>query len=195
MELTTLENPPPVLSKADFVRRYALGEFGNCSPTWQRVDDLLSLAKGHPWPERVPGLYHLRNRVPGGPTHYNLHWSACVAKWIDQPDRAAWYASAMAPTDKTTLQGEVYRGETGLTLYYSTVAKPMRDALAQRAGQVSGIMASFLLRRHLCPNSYDWMTELLDRYDGHVVEFSAYSVPWGTLYPKFNTCFWEVRQY
>lgn len=185
----------PVLSKADFVRRYALGEFGNASPTWQTVDDLLSLARKYPWPTEVPGLYHLRNRVAGGATYYNLGWSACVTKWMDQPDRAAWYVSAMAPTDRTTLQGEVYRAETGLALTYSTVARPMREALAAESIQVSGIMASFLLRRHLCPNSYDWLNELLERYDGHVVEFSAYSVPWGTLYPLFNTCFWECRLY
>ena len=57
-----------------------------------------------------------------------------------------------------------------------------------------GIMALALLRRYLCPNSYDWMMTLLDRYPDHIVEFNTYSVNWGVL-PGFNTAFWEVRLY
>lgn len=188
----------PVLTKADFVRRYQEGEFGNRSPTWDTVDDLLRLSRGLAVGETVPGLFHLRNRVAGGVTYYDQRWSECVARWIDQPDRRGWYASQMVPPDverTLRLQGEVCRSEEGLALYYSTVAKPMRVALTEKAEQVYGTLALLHLRRALCPHSLEWLMELLDRYPDHVVEFSSYDKPWGTLYPLYNTLTWEVRAY
>lgn len=185
----------PVLSKLDFVKRYAKGEFGNAAPTWNTLDEFL--ASGY------KGLVHLRNRVKGGPTWYNvpsdsveLCYSEAVGAGID---RSMIYFSAMAPTEKTVLQGEVMQTDInwnrcGLELYYTTVCKPMREALQEEAHRVSGIMASELLRLYLCPNSYEWLQVLLSRYPCHVIEFSTYSVKWGTL-PNFNTVFWEVRSY
>lgn len=188
----------PVLDKRDFSVRYAAGEFGNCSPTYQTPNELLSLSPLFPLDAPVPGLFHLRNRVAGGVTYYNQRWSECVARWCDMPDHGQWYASKMIPPEvecTLRLQGEVYRSTRGLDLFYSRVAKPMRVALAERAEQVCGTTALLLLRGNLCPNSWDWMETLLDRYHGHVVEFSCYDRPWGTLYPLYNTIFWEVRAY
>lgn len=189
----TTDRFPPVLSKKDFVLRYQKGEFGNCSPTWDNPSQVRA--------DGYPGLLHIRNRVAGGPTWYNV--------WSDQLDdmwrlslategvlgESQLYISAMAPTEKTILQGEVMRSEGGLYLYYSTVVAPMRDALRTEAKEARMVTALGLLSSALCPNSYDWLMILLDRYPDHVVEFSAYSTKWGTLFPKFNTCFWEVRLY
>lgn len=184
---------PPVLTKRDFTRRYAMMEFGNGGPTWSRLDEFIF---AHPEPHPFPStkLYHLRNRVAGGPTYYNLILPRCMAYWKNQTDKSGWYVSEMAPTEATVFQGEVMQGINGLDLYYTTVAKPMRDALRERSESVSGIIASSLLRRYLCPRSLDWLNVLLERYPGHVVEFSTYSVCWGTL-PGYNTVFWEVRSY
>lgn len=176
----------PVLTKTDFVRRYAAGEFGNCSPTWQTVESFVGL--------RGKGLYHLRNREAGGQTFYNLGYYTCCQMWTDMPDWKRWYVSEMAPTERTTLQGEVQQTERGLSLYYTQVPKPMRDALKEDAHQVWGIITVTLLRQHLNSVSYDWLQVLLDRYPGHVVEFSAFSQEWGTI-PGYNTTFWEVRLY
>jgi hypothetical protein len=100
----------------------------------------------------------------------------------------------MAPTDKTLFQGEVQRGLWGLDLFYTTVAKPMREALAVRSEQVNGIIASKLLEKYLCPCSHEWLLYLLESYPDHVIEFSTYSVEWGTV-PGYNTVFWEIRKY
>lgn len=177
---------PPVFSKQDMVRRYSLGEFGNASPTWQTPSEFV--AGGY------EGLCHLRNRVAGGPTFYNLDPGDLLATWYQQRSPECWYASAMAPTEKTLLQGELMDTEQGLYLYYSQVRKPMRDALKERAQEARGLMALGLLKLYQCVNSYEWTMELLQRYPGHVVEFSTYSTCFGTITNR-NTCFWEVRKY
>ena len=181
---------PPVLTKRDFVRRYAEGEFGNASPTWNNIQEWK--ADGCP-----PGMFHIRNRVVGALTFYNIPAGQLAGAWdshihFDGLDPYQLYISAMAPTEKTLIQGEVMMGSRGLELFYSTIKKPMRDALKQQSRTACGIMACSLLRTHLCPNSYEWLHVLLERYPFHVVEFSTYSTKWGTL-PNFNTVFWEVR--
>lgn len=185
--------PKPVLTKKDFVRRYTAGEFGNASPTWNSFKEWYA---DRPW-EKYGLRYHIRNRVKGGKTWYDVLADVMPETWWQASTRCGssnLYISAMAPTDKTLFQGEVQRGLWGLDLYYTTIAKPMRDALAMQARQVHGIIATALLRRFLCANSYDWLTHLLDSYSDHVVEFSTYSIQWGTV-PGFNTVFWEIRKY
>ena len=181
--------PDPVLRKVDFVRRYAAGEFGNASPTW---DDLAQYqASGY------TDLVHVRNRVAAGRTWYNVSVADVPAVWAEAKAiyrPSMLYISAMAPTDKTLFQGEVQRGSWGYELLFSTVAKPMRDALREQSRCVTGVVASVLLKHFLCPRSLEWLGYLLDAYPGHVVEFSTYSVEWGTV-AGFNTVFWEVRRY
>jgi hypothetical protein len=165
------------------------GEFGNKGPNWDTMEEFL--ASGY------AGLVHLRNRRAGGPTYYNVPAAEVVRKWketgaIDEPSQ--WYLAAMAPTDKTLFQGEVQQTPLGLSLYYSTVVKPMRDSLREGGQQVQGIISVSLLKHYLCHNSLDWLYVLLERYPDHVVEFSTYGVNWGTL-PGFNTVIWEVRMY
>lgn len=186
----------PVLNKRDFTLRYAAGEFGNASPTW------LSLGAFRQYkPQGYGELFHLRNGFkPGGMTFYKQSQSAVFERWANMETReqSNWYCSMQVPPEvEATLliQGEVMRTERGLYLYYSTIAKPMREALKERADSVYGIMSSSLLWHYLCPNSYEWLMELLDRYPDHVAEFSTFGRPWGTLYPRFNTVFWETRLY
>lgn len=188
-------NYPPVLTKADFVRRYKTGEFGNTSRTWDTCDALLAYGRKFDPTTPVPGLFHLRNRIAGGSTYYNLHWSGCVAKWCDQENSKDWYASEMAPHDHNLIQGELYRSERGVELFYSTkVGLPMRDALLCQPSQIHGIMVLMLLKHYMDNNSYEWTMELLDRYPDHTVEFSTFSKEWGTV-PGYNTVYWEVRLY
>ena len=96
----------PVLTKQDFVRRYAKGEFGNASPTWLTVNDWYD---SRVWDQSFhfdDNRYHLRNRVKGGMTFYNLRCSELRdwkhrTTWVHQPN---WYVSAMAPTETTLIQ-------------------------------------------------------------------------------------------
>ena len=181
----------PVLSKRDFVKRYREGEFGNASPTWGTLEEFQSV------PERL-GLFHIRNRVAGGPTWYNIPASTVAYVWGQLLKRgiptSSLYISAMAPTEKTLFQGEVQQGLWGLDLTYTTVAKPMRDALQEETKYTRGLVAHRLLRWYLDDNSFIWLQHLLGEYPDHVVEFSTYSTCWGTV-PGYNTVFWEIRKY
>jgi hypothetical protein len=181
----------PVLTKRDFVRRFLADEFGNRGPNWNTLNEFLDSG--------YKGLVHIRNRVAGGPTFYDVRHYNVADKWLwltgyKGYDARDFYLAGMAPTKRTLFQGEVMRSYQGLYLYYSTVAKPMRDSLKEGGRDVSGIIAVGLLRHYLCHRSYEWLMELLDRYPNHVVEFSTYGVNWGTV-PGFNTVFWEVRNY
>lgn len=181
----------PVLSKADFARRYIEGEFGNRSPSWNTLEEFIR--SGY-----RSGLVHIRNRVANGPTWYDIPPELVESKARELfaggfPADQLYY-SAMAPTALTTFQGEVVRREGLLDVFFSQVAKPMRAALAEEGRAVSGALALYLLRRWMDPGSYDWVMELLDRYLDHVVEFSCYSRCWGTI-PRRNTVIWEVRKY
>lgn len=181
----------PVLTKRDFSRRYAEGEFGNASPTWQTLP---SFVEAVDWSGRQ--AYHLRNRVKGGPTYYNLHPREATDRWTKAEDLSQWYCSAMAPTELTVIQGEVMiRAPHGLELFYSRAQNlPMRDALQAAPQTAFGISAVTILRYFLCPNSLEWLHTLLSRYADHVIEFSTYDREWGTV-QGYNTVFWEVRSY
>lgn len=190
--MSSVIQKPPVLTKTDFVRRYKAGEFGNASPTWDSYGEWAQ-AKG--W--NYGDFFHVRNRVAGGLTWYNVPWEKLLYVWSVARDKCGernLYISAMAPTEKTVIQGEVCRAPWMYELTYTRVQKPMRDALRDSTRRARGLEALFLLQENLCQRSYDWLQYLLDTYEDHVVEFSTYSISWGTV-PGYNTVFWEVRNY
>lgn len=184
-------------SKSDFVSRYSNGEFGNASPTWQNIDSFTADTTVD-----RNALFHIRNRVAGGDTFYNLGYSSTIEKWSDlltEKRAGSFYISQMCPTEKTILQGEVMQAFPGsecygLQLHYTTVAKPMREALKERSEGCHGLRALAILRLAMDNRSYEWLNVLLDRYPYHVIEFTSFSVKWGTI-PGWNTVFWEVRNY
>lgn len=183
----------PVLHKRDFVLRYMNGEFGNRSPTWDNLKEF-TLDRD----KDGDALYHIRNRVKGGPTFYDLRiagvhqcWRSLVQKGI-QP--SSLYISQMCPTERTKIQGEVMQSEHYIDLWYSKIAKPMREALALESYHVNGLTAVIQLRKYLCASSWAWMQELLENYPHHVIEFTTFDVCWGTV-TNYNTVFWEVRSY
>lgn len=181
----------PVLTKADFVRRYKAGEFGNASPTWSTVVEYQQSG--------YLGSVHLRNRVASAPGAYNVTPKTFTAELLGLYDKGVknedLYVSAMAPHHLNIIQGEVQRSGRHLDLFYSNEPDlPMRDALAKCAHQVYGATARFLLRFYLNQRSYEWLEYLLCSYPDHVVEFSVFQKCWGTV-PGHNTVFWEVRAY
>ena len=180
----------PVLTKADFVRRYVAGEFGNRAPTWDTIEEFKQSG--------YTGLIHIRNRRAGGPTWYNVPAEEVITYYKnivqsgEKPDD--YYFSGMAPTESTTIQGEVcITTEHHLSLFYSQEKLPMRDALRKASHYATGVSVNMLLRYYMDYSSWDWLCHLLRSYPDHVIEFSCYSVYWGTL-PGLNTVFWEVRK-
>lgn len=176
----------PVLTKRDMVVRYQTGEFGNRAPTWDTPEELAKSG--------YHDLVHLRNRVAGGETFYNLQPFMALDSWKLKANPRNWYCSAMAPHEYNLVQGEVQRGPGGLLLYYSTARfVPMREAL-RTARQVVGLSVKLILDAYLNDLSRQWLDYLLETYEDHVIEFSAFSVCWGTV-PGHNTVIWEVRKY
>lgn len=195
----------PVRTKCEFVRRYSKGEFGNASPTWKNLNEFLTCKSR--WDKKSKGykekLYHIRNGVRAGKTAYNVLGCDVPNEWVSivrsGEKETNLYISEMCPTEKTLFQGEVSEMDRepfsgGLDLTYTQVALPMREALEQSANHIHGIAALETLRHYLCSNSFAWLKVLLERYPGHVIEFSTFSVQWGTL-EGYNTVFWEVREY
>lgn len=177
---------PPVETKADFVRRFMADEFGNRGPNWATFDEYVESG--------YRGLVHIRNKQIGGPTLYNVAPNNVAFYW-DGMDCSpeTHYLAGMAPTERTLFQGEVGLLPE-LTLTWTTVAKPMRDALRERSMTTGGLLAVLLLQHYMNAASYEWLCELILRYPDHIIEFSCYDTNWGTL-PGYNTVFWEVRKY
>lgn len=92
------------------------------------------------------------------------------------------------------LQGEVWRDTKGLYLRYTTIDKPMRLAFQDEELHAKGMVARSLIQCYMDASSYDDLNDLLDLYDGAVVEFSCHATDVGTC-PRRNTIFWEVRHY
>jgi hypothetical protein len=178
------------VAKSLFVDGYQAGRFGNRAPTWNTINELADSS--------YSGLVHIRNRVAGGPTWYDVPADKVARVYCEVTQQgllrpADAYFSGMAPTALTTIQGEVRRSERGLDLTYSRVAKPMRQSLLEGSRSACGLIAQELLRYYMDAPSYDWLNELLTEYPESVVEFSCYGTRWGTL--GLNTVFWEVRNY
>lgn len=182
-------------TKLKFVDLYKRGVLGNASPTWDNLPDFWACdpLKNYPKSQK----FHLRNRVVGGPTFYNLTAEEIITLVVEiqiPGGEDSYYVSAMAPHHLGTLQGEVRLSPDFYDLSYTFTKKPMREAFADDLQTAQGIIASSLLRTYMNPVSYDWLQILLEEYPGHIVEFSCFSKCWGTL-SQYNTVFWEVRNY
>lgn len=189
----------PVLTKADFVRRYMVGEFGNASPTWPNVSEWYASDHWNKPPHNETKLYNLRNWRLGGRCLYDLEPEQIIRygkTLVREESDGQFYVSAMAPSHATLIQGEVLwdKQYPEMALTYSHVRAPMRDALRESCLTALGLRARLLLRHFLCSNSHAWLFHLFKTYPEHVIEFSVYDRFWGTV-PRFNTVFWEVRKY
>lgn len=183
----------PVTSKIDFVRRYQAGEFGNRAPTWDHLSEWERDPMGIDQPDGC--LFHIRNRIAGGPTWYNLTRDQLVIKWrkLENKGKAYnLYISSMAPHQHNAIQGEIRQSGNHYDLIYSLEKGiPMRNAL-QRPRYATGTIVHPMLQHHFDPWSYEWMLCLLEDYPDHVLEFSCFNVNWGTI-PGRNVVWWEVR--
>jgi len=178
----------PIDSKKKFTGLYHQGVFGNASPTWGTYDEFISSSYG--------GLVHVRNKVAGGQTFYNLLRFEDISKACRSLGKEGYYISAMAPhTGHGTVQGEVCRSERHLDLTLTTGKLPMHEALlTDYTAILHGLHAESALQRWMDVNSYEWVQYLFDAYPDHVIEFSCFDRYWGTV-PRRNTVIWEVRSY
>jgi hypothetical protein len=180
--------PKPVLNKTDFYERFYKGEFGNYGLMWSTLHEW--------WHSYYEYPIAIRTLKPGGRCDYNIPRNEVFDR-VSQFHSEGWKElnfSAMAPTERTLLQGEALLTVGGLHLFVSQLKLPMRDALKQGGFHANGIIAYRLLRETCDPDSYDWLQYLLENYEDHVVEFSTFECAWGMIERK-NTVIWEVRKY
>lgn len=179
-----------ITTKAEMYRRYFAGEFGNRPRTWKSLQEI--------YDSGYTGLVSMRSLQASHPFRLYHVPVAELAARLEQirPDhRDAGIVFSEAPDDRhRAIQGELQRLPGGLALTYSFVRKPMREAFDDDRRHAQGLTAHLLLKQHVHPPDLDWLLELLDRWEDHVIEFSAFRVPVGVV-PKSRCFFWEVRLY
>lgn len=172
----------------DLLRRGCLGNHG---PMWDTVDE---------WKQsRYRGLIGLRTTRQGGLCRYNVPPDEVIAAVASF--RLQGYAESeirlagMAPEHLCRLRGEVALLARGMYLHYARDKDlSMRDSLVKSGQHTTGLTAVGILREALWPQSYDMLMEVMEQYDGHVIEFTAFSSAWGVV-PHHNCAIWEVRNY
>jgi hypothetical protein len=174
-----------VTNKALMYQMLRSGRFGNTARIWPTLADLQRSG--------YQGLVSLRRQRRDSPTRQYHVPAAEVPKYLDQYGHHGITLTECPPEDRV-IQGEVCEVPGhGWCLTYTFTGGPMRFALEKDAHTVSGLCARKLLRATLDPSGYEWIEQLLEDFPEHVVEFSQFPVPLGTL--KQRLLVWEVRSY
>lgn len=174
-----------IKNKKTMYERLKRGDFGNVIQTWNNLDEMFLDGYG--------GKIGIRSRKIGGvcipETDLNV-----IIDFMKDKDWKDFIVYESPPNNVATIQGEVgyHNGELWLT--YSTSHKPMREAFKIETKLSRGLSARHILKEYLWSASYDEIEYLLDTYDNHVVEFSAYSCALG-IFKGRNAIIWEVRSY
>lgn len=185
-----------IATKQEFYSQYNKGLLGNhlrnwTVAEWREFDDI--------------GWYPVdsiavRCKVPGKPyVRYNLRpekalaWVLAICKKERWTEDQFQFAEA-APDHCNTLQAEVMRDERYLYLRYVLHGhERMRYSFDGSEKHTWGLEALHLLQRWMDSSSYAFLMDLFDRYPDAVVEFCCYPHSVGEF--KWNTLFWEVRNY
>lgn len=170
-----------VKSKRQMKRLQARGAFGNCVRQWDSLDD--AVADGYRGPFYLRGNETMCSRKA-------FEVDLKTARSLVRPTDTIYEAP---PNEWRVVQGEIMRGVDGLYWHASTAQMPLRTALIEYGVIRTGLDALCDLRRLLCPSSVDEVFDLLDDYDGHIVEFTEFDRPIGTHHRHLLV--WEVRDY
>lgn len=197
-KLVLSRTPKKVLTKDEYYALSDEGFFGNKALTWKSYGEILKsgwkdgicLRSKKGIDRRIQQDY-VNRRVEEIPK--------CIEEWVKQfdvPEEMIVFNQSM-PDSELLVQGELLREGELYCFHYSTVKEPMNAALRKRPRDLIGFgEVEEILRQNLVEESYNDLRKLLEEYPESVVEFSAYSIPVGTLAKTGrNTVFWEVRNY
>lgn len=185
-----------VTTKARMYELLCAGEFGNTLPNYFSLEEWVASGdrERYEW-------WGLRSRLAAGDRRMrlNIHRDEVPRLWASWfPDGGGNLSVMIDPW--VTLRAEVWEADVapfGLVVYYAAGYDPLdpwRGSFRRYGRQLGGLAARSLLETHLWPSDYADLRVTLDRYPGHVVEFSACSRAVG-LIPHRNTVIWEVRLY
>lgn len=187
------KNPITIKNKQECYILYNNGFFGNKVKTWNSYDEIQD--------SNYTGLVSMRSRgkiINRKKVQYNIlvkDIPKVLNQWKTQDiDTTKINFSKTPPDNQLILQGEITKTQEGLFLLYSTLKKPMNQALKEDEKFIQGLQANIILKEILTPSSYDDLIELLNMFPNDVVEFSCYEINLGNL-PHRNMIIWEVRGY
>lgn len=189
---------PAITTKAEMYRLLAAGKLGNAIPQYFSLGEWMSSPDHGRY-----DLWGIRSMAAGGDRRMRLNVpTGEVARlW------SLWYPHGggnISPMiDRhAVLRGHVHESDVepfGLTLWYVPPGKvveadPWRGSFREYGRHAHGAAARLILDQYLWPADRDDLADLLARYPGHVVEFTAADRAIG-LVPVRNTVVWEVRLY
>lgn len=168
--------------KADTIEALRRGLFGNAPRQWDTPAEV----------ERDVGQLPIvvRPRNAGGRCWYDVgirEWAALGH------DPRGYYFNEPSDPRTVTLNAEITRRFGEVQMTYATTPQHMRPALRDAPQHASGLRALSIMRELACDQGRVVIEELMDLYPDHVVEFTCFSSPYGTL--GWRTVVWEVRSY
>lgn len=189
LQESLLPERPPLLDKAEMYRSFDAGYFGNRVRYWRSREEIEQ--------DSYRGLFSIRSKVRANPVAlYEIPYAKldeAIARLPHSHRNPGLLFFETPPHHKNVIQGEVLR-HYDLVLEYTRAPGPMRHAFAAERLVAHGITAKLILQDRLDPADYDDLMRLLELYPGHVVEFSTFRIPVGTV-PGRKTVVWEVRFY
>lgn len=188
----------PIRTKMDMYRRLGGGEFGNTIPVFYSVEEW----ENNDCPNY--GLWGIRSVSAAGDPRMRLN---VPAEEIPSLFRS-WYPNGGGNISCMIDRWAVLRAEVfeqpwaepfGLSMFYVPPGQvdpdsPWRGSFRKYGRSVGGVLTQAILQNYLWPSDYEDLKVLLDRFPGHVIEFSACDRAVG-LIPNRNTVIWEVRAY
>jgi hypothetical protein len=176
-----------ITNKRDMLELMHRGAFGVSMRTWYSIEALLA----DPPESGMVGIRNLTVSAALMKSHLTIVEAVCIATKC-QAEGAKLYFQESPPTEHCTIQGEISYVDGILTFFYSRAKLPMRPALAMAGQHEYGFKVLWLLKNELTFDSYNDINELLETYEDHVIEFTAFNRCVGWAKGR-NMCVWEVR--
>jgi hypothetical protein len=188
----------PILTKRKNYELCHAGAYGNRILQWASIEEWKASGYDKPVAMRVA------LQAGGGPKafHVSQNMVECQAKsWgykgiprecirLGEMVDGVRLLQGHYLNDVYVQDGEARWGYLRFTM--KTGAMPIAFASDDRS--IWGLQADLTIREAMTPSSYSDWKELLDRYPGHVLEFSVWESCLGDI-PGRNAVVWEIRRY
>lgn len=182
----------PITSKRQMYDPLSRGMLGNTIRQFFSVEEWRASGEAELYP-----AWGVRTLAPGGPCRLYCPTAEVEATASLPEYRAAGVNISMMVDSvrRNTLMADLFMGTHGLELYGIVNPPPgtnWRKDMPSMGRTYRFTAVRCILESVLTPSDREDLSELLEMYPGHVVEFSAYDRPVG-IYPHRKAVVWEVR--
>lgn len=182
-------------SKTKMYRLLRQGEFGNTFKNYTSVREVMNSDL-----KQISVRYSDRSK--NGKSFFEVtdkeHLNSVIEKFVKngaERGKICFNNGDFSLQKKIVIQGELCEIDGMLELAFSTrEGITLREATNRGLKRTCGLTVKYMLQHYLWPSDYDWLFELLDKYPGHVIEFTTFSIPVGVIRNRC-TVIWEVRKY